>query len=414
MRKICKLLLFLFGISLLMQAVFVFFGKGYEITYTVKDDEKSFLVKETYRANQKGKDNYYQFLIADTFSFTVFDNLHKDSKLIKQVYYYENDNYKCIYPVFKKEKVQMDVMCKGDTLLYYHTMKGKDSGVDQFVESLKGYRANAFVDTKETVQEERFVKVYQNNLQENHFITLQTYKGIYSIKKDKKRSIGITNYYDHDVYDPTLSAATSHYYVTSTYSGEFDFDGFYVIDMVSNSKKKIESKVPISYNSYIQGTVGTDVYLLDKNSQKQYKIDSKKKTMMETGNAEKGIQYYEDGKWTEESISQSLRSERKFPSKIMYQNEAYSRIEKSNNFYYLFRNRNGNVEVNRTPIYDTSSITYLFTASDVNHVKYVKDFLYFFENGEIKYYSDQTGVKTVASYSEMNFNKGLNYYIHTN
>ena len=63
------------------------------------------------------------------------------------------------------------------------------------------------------------------------------------------------------------------------------------------NKKTIKYHSSISFNSYIQGSIDDDVYLFDRNSKKQYRINPKTETIVEVGNEQTGIKYYNLGKW---------------------------------------------------------------------------------------------------------------------
>lgn len=410
MGKAFKLLLFLFVISLLIQSLFVFLGKGYERTYTVQNGERSYLVSETYEARQKGKPDTYTLLIDNTFSFKIFDNLYKDSQIIKNIYSFKDENYECIYPVFKSKKIKTDVLCKKDTYVYYQKIAGKDSQLDAFVDSIKEYDKTAFIDQKEETEKETFLTVYKNNVQNKHFTIVQNYRGFYNINNQSKRSIDVVSYYDEDIYEPKIAGLASKYFITAAYTGEDTFREMHVIDVTDNSKKTLTTKA-ISTGSFIEGTLDNTLYLLDKTNRLQYKIDGKRKDVTQTGSGI-SLPFYENGTWTTKDMNEAIQN-MLFSDKKEYENKDYDTILKSNDgYYYLLKKENDKIKVSRVDNLYPNQIIELFTVEEIQNISFGKGFIYFRENGDIKYYSDKTGLRTLAHQSEMVFNKDLKTFTY--
>lgn len=412
MLKVIKLLLFLFLCMIGVQLLFAYFSKRYEITYQVLGDQKNFIVKETYTAHNSKTGDYYRFVIDDEFSFKIFDNLGKDSRIIKEIKYYEDSTYKCIYPIFKNKKVKMDVLCKDNNLIYYHSIEGENKNLDEFVQTLEGYDSLDYKNKESKKVQNTFVTVYKDHLVDHHYLILQTYKGFYNVNNRDNHIIDVLNYYEHDIYEPKIFALTGKYLVSANYNQNLEFNQFFITDVITNIKKTIFAPNMISYQSYIQGVVNDCVYIVDKKNQKQYEINPKDERIREIGNVNSKFQYYENGKWSLVEASETISSDKKFINRAEYQHDGYDYTYKTSQFYYLFKKRNNRIEVSRTDIEDQKNITYLFSVEKMNDISYVKDYIYFENDGKIQYYSDKTGLKTLAEHSEMKFNQNLKYFIY--
>ena len=408
MKKILKMLLVLFLFMIILEVLFAIFGNGYILKYNILDGDKSYLIKEEYKANNKF-DDHYEITINDKFYISIYDNLKKDSKLVKNVKSFEKDSLSCIYVTFKSKKIKRDVICNmNGRQVLYHNIRGYSSNLDEFVNKLSNYDKTVFEDKLSVKSEKGLVKVYNENIATNHFIDVQSYKGIYNIRNNN--DIVLLDYYEHDVYNPSITINTSKYLISANYKDNYSFDSFYIIDISNNQKSEIKLNTPISYDSYFQGTVDNKAYIFDKNSKKQFEIDPKKETVKEVGNETSGILYY-DGKWESRSTLEFTSGEVIFKQKVEYQNDSYDRIEKTDNFYYLFDYNGNKVRVSRKDL-NSNYITELFEVTDIRNIKYVSDYMYFIEGDSIKYYSDRTGLRTLLNYSELNFNKNLDYFVY--
>lgn len=417
MKKLFQILLVLSLFGMIIQVMYVLFSETYEMKYQIKEKEKAFVIKEKY-TSQKKEENHYSFTINDTFSFRIYKTFYKNSKLIKSIKYYEDKEYACMYPIFKVQKINMDVLCKQNgKQFYYHTIKGKNKNLDQFVTKLAKYDEAQFLDQKEQKKEREFVTLYTDNLQKNHFVALQSYKGIYMIGSKKEDSLIENKLYNNDIYEPIITGSTEKYYITADYNGKYSFRNFYIVDMITGNKKEINSSYEISYDSYIQGTTGYDIYLLDKEKQRQYKIDVKKKKVSLVGTTGKGIRFYNGKSFVKEDMNKAVKQNIYFSKQeSIYQNKEYDKIERvgteKSGFYYLYKKVGGKTKVSRTNIDNTDIITDLFETSSIENVFYDKDYIYFLDGRELKYYSDETGLRTLAIHSELTFNKYVKYFVY--
>ncbi len=412
MKKICYLLISLFILYFAVQIAFVFFGTGHSIHYKVND----FNIKETLTQNKKNEtDNYYFEIEKDDilFNFQIM-NIKQGSKLIKEIKYFKNTNYECMIPIFRIKGHHTDLVCKKDGIYYYYnTIRGNDPEIDNFAQEY----VSEYVDNLEVKKENGNLYVY-SNLIDNHFIGLEYYKGIYDI--NKKANYKKISLFRNEKYTKELSTIVDKYYISADYDQEYDFHNFELINLETYTVSKITSNSAISLNSYIQGVVDNSLYILDKSNKKQYEINLKTKEVIEIGNESIGIKIYKDNEFVNGNIYEAISNNIMFNDNTMdsnFNNKIYSKVEKVGNklsgYYYLYEKANNIYRVYRASIMNTNVVTYLFDTTDIDSVKYVDEYVYYIYNSEIKYFNETTGNKTVLKYNDMEYNKGLKYYVYS-
>lgn len=380
MRKFFHFLVFLFLIFLFFQCFVIFLSKEHHIKYQIVKGKKNFLIEESYQIVE-GKDRYH-FVVNEDYVFDTFVPLHKISRLIVDILYYEDNNYTCIYPIFRTKKIKMDVLCKKDSLFSYHTIKGQNKKLDTFVSSIPHYDARLFEDNS-TQKKNEFVTVYSDNVLENHFIALQNYKGIYHISK--KDIIQKNKYYTHDIYEPKISISHDKYFVSALYKGEDTFDELVIIYLDKNVKKVM--KVPDTSISSSFHLINNQIYLEDKSNDTIYLILPSKKTYRKVSSIPK-------------------------TSSTFFQNKNYDKIEESSYYYYLYKTVGNKIKVSRVFKENNGIVMDLFTVDSIDKVKYYDEFIYFISDDTLYYYSDSTGLKKLLVYEELHFNKSLSYFVY--
>ncbi len=410
MKKLFQILCVFFIFGILIQIVHTLFSKGYTIEYDVVTNENEIQVKEVYRTQDENKKSQYQFIIGDLFSFEIYENLRKDSRLIRKILLYKDDTYTCIYPIFKNGKIHMDVLCKKDNIQYfYQSLKGKNRSLDDFVSKIDEYDDSYFIDRKDTKKIDLFLTIYPQNIPKNHYMIFQNYKGFSTFFNGRTRKM---NLYDRDVYEPTFVANIGKYIITADYKSLYSIQKFYWIDITKNQKKEIHSLYDISYDSYIQGIYKNDVYIFDPVKNRQYKISIEKRKVDLVGDVSKGIWYYDGEKLYQKEIQQKEKmiflenSINKNPKK------GYDYGKRVGNYNYYYQKKNNKIRVFRENIKDLGRITYLFETTEMREVTYQNEYIYFICGGEIKVYSDKMGLKVVAYHTEIPFNKNLKYFLY--
>ena len=421
MKKVFQLIVLLFIFYYLIQFIFNFFDKGYEINYTKNVGDKEINIKEVYSSNKKNeRDNYYLELTVDNkiFNFKLYDNLMKLRNIVEDVKYIDTNTYTCILPIFKDDKILIDIICKSDNMTtYYHNIKGQNSIVDEFANGIELYDVNKWMDNSIETSNLNNVYVYNDNIIEGFYLGMTSYRGLYNINNFVSKKIVDVSIFNNDVYNPEISIQVKNYYLVANYNDNYEFDKFYLIDFKEKTYDEIQSKNKISLNSYIQGNVDNSIYLIDIDNKKQYEIDIKTKKVIETGNEEIGIKFYNNGNWETRNIFEVIQNEEKF----IYQNidltkfdKNYYKIDKvggeKSGYYYLYTKNVNNYNVYKAYVESPNNPIFLFSITDIDRIKYIDDYIIFVDNNFVKVYSDNNGVKKILRYDELLFNKNLNIY----
>ncbi len=421
MKKLFKLLLVMFVFYFVLQIGFRIFGKGYTTDYELKIDEKTTAqIHEIYTNHTKEEKTNYFLRIQigkQVFPLQTYKKFNYASRLIKQVKYYQG-NYTCVYPVFKKYKQLTDVLCFDQGVLKnYQQLKGRDTELDAFVKTLE----------KDKLYEDRFINdlsdkyqvgsltVYKKNVIDGHFLAINNYHGIYTINHNNPRILYDLSIFKGDAYHRNLTALSGPYYMTANYDDDYEFNSIKIVNIKNNEVDTLELKKPISFNSYIQGVVGNDVYMIDKTNRKQYKINLKGRSIYEIGNETTKTTYYDQGMVSELSIYDVVTSEKYFNVGTRTNIDGYVRVDKLGNtsgYMYYYKQVGSRYEAYRASVQSPNTLQYLFTTTEIDHLSYVDDYVYYYVGNNVNVYHDSIGNRTVYQNTEYEFNQSLNYYVY--
>ena len=94
----------------------------------------------------------------------------------------------------------------------------------------------------------------------------------------------------------------------------------------------------------------------------------------------------------------------------------YDKVEKIGNklsgYYYLYLKNDDIYDVYRVSVQNKKILTYLFSTDDLNNVYYYKDYVYYKDNLNIRYYQNELGKKTLLKDTEFEFNKSLKFGLY--
>lgn len=386
-----------------------FFSKGHTITYKV--GEEKYEVKEVYtRKAKKEIDNYYLEITVNkhVYPFQFYHTFSKKRKVVEEVLTYAGD-YECVLPIIEGKAVT-DLLCYRDNRYYfYHSIMGEEEKLDAFVNSLdiNLYDKDDWLDQSTDKKEENNITLYTRNVVSDHVLFLSNMKGIYKIDN----AIQNINIFEKDIYQRDLSALVSHYYVVANYEENGRFRTFYFTDL--RTGKISEAKAPnyLSFDSYIQGIVDNKLYIYDRDNEKQYRINPDKKKIEEIGNAKKKIQYYQSGKWSKITTT---KANKEMSFEMVSKDLEFQKFDtvyhvggKVSGYYYLLEKTKDGYNLYRTPSQNKKLITYITTIHELEDLFFLDDYVYFQEGNKIKYYQDETGIRTLLEYSELEFNKNI-------
>lgn len=407
-KKLTIIVIMLMIIYFGIQFSLIYFSHGHHVNYNIKDQEK-ITVDETYiRRTKNEKDSYMlKFQVKDLiYSLQIFSDFKKNNYIVKDIKYYADDNYTCIYPIFKDKIKRTDFICyDGEKYINYSNIKSLDEELDKYVNSIEEYKE---IKNESSIKKSGKLKLYRDNIIKNHNIVLENYKGVYLIKKDSVKNVKLFN---KDVYTKDIHTVSSNYYLVADYNEKYTFNNIYLIDIRDGKKSIIKNNKDISLDGYIMGTVDNDVYLFDKSNKRQYKIMLDIKDISLIG--KNTLFIYEDNIWKEVNVHKASEEKIKIVNyKIDEKLEKkYEQIDKiggeKTGYYYLYEKTKEGYDVYRTNSQTIEQKLYIVTIDDTSNVFYIDDYFYFTKGNKILYYSDQTGIKTVIEYNELKYNDSL-------
>lgn len=397
-KKFTKLILMIFVLIILI----CFSKKLLQVStlhYKLKYDKNEFEIKETY-----AKDNYYIEIINSekVYPIRIYNNLNNKRKIIDKIYFYQDMEFECLLPIINGEII-VDIMCYKDEIIYdYHNIIGLDINLDDYVDSIELYDIDRFADDLSKENSINTVKVYRNN-NINNIVAITTYKGLII------SGIEI-ELFKEDIYNNKISTFVDNYYLIADYNNNYEFENFYVVDLISKEIFKIKSKNEISLDSYIQGIVDSKVYLYDKDNENQYEIDinNKKITLISSDNS---IKYYKNNTW-QNMNKNKIKDEVYFDYETLENNFSdYDEILEDVYYYYLFKKNKVNYDLYRVDKNNLNVYKFLLTVPTTS-ISYNNNYIYYVFNNKLYYYSDSTGLKTLLEDSELEFNNTIKYYIY--
>ena len=397
MKFLLKVLGCLLIIFFALKFVIHLLDKGHIETY----NSGNFNIVENYTA----KDNNYKFNIKnDKFklTFDVTYDYNKGSNIITKIHHKKINNYECILPIFKGNKILTDIMCKQNNTVYYGN--NIDNEISDFIKEMEkyGYQLSNFKDKAKKTKLSVNTAVYKNNILENHYLALENYKGLV-LYNTKEMTVPL---FENDIYTKPISTFTDKYYIVADYNNEYSFKIFKVVNIINGNEKEIRSYDEISFDSYIMGIINNEVYLFDKDARVQYKINIEKETVTKM----EDIKYY-DGKWHIMSLKDAL-NEKKFDNNKATVNN-YEKAVKIGKYYYLYEKTGDNYNVYKAYNKQNNQRIFLFKTSDINSIIYLENYIYF-KNGNTFYYWSNNGVKKVLENSELEFNNDLSLGVFIN
>lgn len=419
MKKLVRLLIVLIILYFGIEISFINLNKGHNLEYKIKSNKKVFNIKEIYVQKKKNeKTNYYLEIKVDDliFNYQTYNSYGKANYIIKKIDYFENSSYKCINIKDKEDKSISDVLCIKDNIeYYYNSIKGQDKELDKFVSDLKGY--TKYTNNTKNKIKATPVTLYIDNIINKHYIALQNYKGVYLInKKDKVKNVSL---FKNDIYTNETSIVSNNFYVSADYNEKYKFHEFNLVNIKNGKLKKIVSDDEISLDSYIQGTVNKEIYLFDKSSKLQYRINLKNKTVKVSGRKSEGIQLYKNNQFITGSAYDASNSKvlfNQYTANNKFNDKEYARVDKVGNkksgYYYLYLQDGNSYKVYRASIQNKQILTYLFNTTDIENIYYYEDYVYYKDGKYIKYYQNNTGIRTLLKDNEFEFNTSLKFGLY--
>lgn len=334
---------------------------NYQKEYNINN----YKIIETYDKKKK----YYTFIIEDKetiYPYKINSKYYSKRELIKEIKVYNTDNETCILPVSKN--LNFSPLCSKDKKVYSYNLSKMDNGDFKYNE-LKNVN-----------------KEYKNitiHYLDNATYLLYNYRGFSLINEKENKDI---NLFEKDIYNLELFYEYKEYLIIPNYNKEYYFDELYIINTSNGKLEKITSKFDISFNSVFLGDYKNKIYLLDKQEEKEYVINLKKKKIEETD-----FQIIENNKLIKKSF------------KEIKNNLNFNDNKKDINYEIIDNNLFKIINGHQIKISD-KNISKIIKSNDENIYYLVKENLYM--------YNDNIGEVLLMSNFEWNFNYNNMIFIY--
>lgn len=399
MKKLFNTMIALLIFLLIYQFFVTFLINKRDYNYSLATKDNDYLVKEKY--NRKKGVNMYSFLITDkdknSFVYSYKGNLNRQSRVLKDIISYNNNDLHCIAPVFKNDSIE-SVVCKYKKQLVSYTYLKQigNTEVDNFINNLSstGYKVNLdYKDINSAKTAHGNISFY-NDIDSNLYFTIWNYRGVYLINNNNVVDEDLLN---NDLYENKYSIVSGEYFIVA--NPDDNFDSFKIVNIKEKGQDSIESSDDISSNNYFNGSYKGKVYLTDNINKKQYVLDPKKETI----EALETPKYYDGKKLVDIDINELISTEKHF-----IDNEIPLEISKKygdnvlyteDNYYYQ---NNGAVYKIVGDNYDYKVL--LFKFDDLKELKVLNGNIYFISYDTVYMYNDKIGLKRVIEDRELIYN----------
>ncbi len=358
MKKI-YILISIFILSFMVFLLILYLPKNYKLTYKINN----FQITESYSLEKQ----LYQFIINDndkSYPLLLLGKYHRNRKIIQKISEIGSNDENCLIITIANN---IHPICyKDDKLVDYRLLSQEIK--DQFKD--------------DTSYSNEIKNEYNNTNIYNYYAKdfyIWNYKGYDFLNENEHKTI---NLLDEDNYNNNLVFKNNRYLITPNYDEQYYFTKYMIIDHEKTELFELEFNKEIAYNSYYLGEHKNNIYLVDKKNKKEYKINIKKESISEIGNANKKGTIY-TGKWENISLNKLVNNEYTFSEKIIYD---YKII---NEHLYL----------------DIDNNLILITNNKVKYIVYIdQDEVYYLAKDVLYIYTPKIGEVKLLENSEWNFN----------
>ena len=408
MKKLLPILFLLGAAALIFQIFVQFFMRHHEIDYSIITKDNSYLIHEKLKVD--GKKNTYYFKLVDdnqdTYIFNLEHDYNRQDEIVKDVKYFNDENLRCIFPIFKKG-ITSDIYCKykKQQVSYSYLRQTDNSSLDKYINKLKksGYIAKSWA--RDTLPKKDSVyDIYRDNVNEDTIFTVWDYRGFYIINNKK---VIKKDFLNHDQYENNLSYLTDNYYVsinTDLNSGNM-YASFYLYDILNGGKGRVDLDEQISFNMYINGSYDGKFYYTDLNTKKQYALDPDKETVKEVGNVKDGFKSIQGKRLVTVSSKEYLKSNDIWTNDVvnnvlgnMY---GAKEVKKSNDMYYFVTDTG---DFYKTDKLNLKNSVLLFHFDSVSEWKVKGDNVMVVSGDTMYYYDDVYGLLPIVTSNEFIYN----------
>lgn len=419
MRKMLKLLIILFLLYFGLQFLFYFLSRGHKVSYEVKTESGIVTINETLTVNKEFSDGYYFDVIMNgkTIPFKIFNKLNRKKRVINDVRIYDGNTYSCYNIAINGDYNIADIKCMKDGIIYfYNNIKGNDSKLDSLISSSDYDSSKYSVSTVGALKDN--ITYYKDNYTEDHKVLISGYRGAYIFGNDVTGDARLVVLHNTDQYTKPVEGLADKYYIGANYNSNHEFATFNVINLVTGDKYDVSSSNYISYTSFVQGSSGTKLYIIDTQAKKQYAIDGKDKSVEIVGNENTGASVYTNEGWVTKNINEVIDHHITFYKDDLatFNGFSYNLVKHVGNkdgIYYLFSYNGSKYDVYLVYAEDSEfKKNYVFSCDEIDRIYFIDKYVYYLDGDDIKVFGQDMGNKPIVTYSELRYNTGLHYYAY--
>lgn len=413
MKRVLSFTIFFAVLIIAFQFIVTYFNQGHKITYSYQKNENVYdITEELVIVNKKAVYNIQIQLGNNTFLLENKTNYNKQKKIISDIFYFEQDDIKCLVPIYhnKIEDVHDPICIKDNNQYTYTYLKNKYPSINAFQTLLQ---SEGFVlpswQTSSEPKEYRQIKIYQDDIPNNLYLGIWQYQGLEIVSNNTEN---YTSLLSTDSY-LTKGILVDNYYVIPEFNTTTEFTNILITDVTRFGLMTLELGFSISNDCYFNGVVDGKAYLFDRNAKKQYEINPRNKTIREIGNTEINAQFYDGTTWSDRNIYDFVNQRITFDkdySKIVELNSNNAReiIETENSYYLIDHNYN----LYRFYKNKLTNPILLCQIDDMKELRITNDYIFFLSRDTLYLYSETTGLKPIVKYNEFLYNNKDMYIVY--
>lgn len=341
--------------------------RDYKLSYKIKN----YSITERYIKNDK---KYYVTVKYknDEYFYIIENNYTSKRKLVSNIKYISDDEYKCLLISFDGKK-QIPSCLDNSGFISYRLISNKLQ---------KKINRNFFKEYK-TKKSKDYNNIVINSLYDKK-ILVWNYHGFYYLNDKKNKEIKI---FDDDTYNASLIGQINKYLIFPNYNESYEYKNFKVLNIKDLKIKNLPLNDNMSEDSYVLGINDNSIFYYDTKHHQEYEFVPHKNKYRLVNNY-----IYENGKRVDKSEIYLSNNEVKFKYDYTYN---YKLID--NNLYRYNKYNNYKEKIISIPVKEI--------------VKEDNDNVYFISDDKLYVYSDKYGLLELLEYFELNFNYKNIFYI---
>ncbi len=404
MKHGIKSILVFIILLIIYQLIFSFLKSDHEIEYIFFKDDKEFSINENYA--KEGNNDLYYLKINDSkndYIFTVENNFNKRKNIVKDIETYSNNNIDCMVIKLIDDKYSEPMCIKGNSIQSYIAVRnelGLGSELDKYI--LK-YKEKTEDNSK---KENSNITIYNSHFDDNEYLALYFLKKVMVYHNDSVNSFVFST---KDIYRNDYGIIVANYYVIPKLSDNSTFNSYIVYNLESETSHTIKMDEPISKNSYYNGIHDNELYITDKSSTKQYKLNPFDKTVKLIASENEDAYIYNGDELEKETMYSVASKETYFKNMYDYYKDINEEILYSNSISaYYYSNGSFYMVYNKFKDYPIL----LFKTNNPKNVVVKSNNIYFIEGTKLYKYN-KYGLNVLVDYNEFehNYNNIFDVYI---